>query len=140
MVTTHAHSAYVRRKMQSAWTNVPENISRFRQTILLRDENARRIGYANHADYRLGDRMINSIPDVRDMLQDIGESVQPLNEQLLAELRPPACVAKQSIWPKLCQELLIQRLNAFPNILKHISNIWYRVYHAVTQSIISMLA
>lgn len=48
-----------------------ENVGLFREAVILRDEAARLLGYANHATLRLEDKMAKSVPAVNEFLDDL---------------------------------------------------------------------
>ncbi|KAL8750571.1 MAG: hypothetical protein Q9184_006380 [Pyrenodesmia sp. 2 TL-2023] len=64
-----------------------ENVPLFSETIMLRDEAARLLGYANHAEYRLENKMINSPQEINSFLADLRSRLAGRGAQELAELR-----------------------------------------------------
>ncbi|PQK08121.1 hypothetical protein BB8028_0001g02000 [Beauveria bassiana] len=65
-----------RKTFHEAWAaRLPENVAIFREAILLRDENARRMGYKSDADFNLFSRMAKSTEWVEDLLTDLGEKL-----------------------------------------------------------------
>ncbi|RDW92366.1 zincin [Coleophoma crateriformis] len=63
-----------------------ENAPRFKETVLLRDEAARLLGYKNHAELRLEDKMMKTTKFVNDFLKNHREQLAELGEQSIAEL------------------------------------------------------
>lgn len=88
IIMMQAHSSDTRRRMYTAGAQrCPENIDVFRETILLRNDNAKRLGYATHADARLQERMMPSVPAAHQMLTTLGDKLLPLSNDYYDDLR-----------------------------------------------------
>ncbi|TQW04337.1 peptidase family M3 [Cordyceps javanica] len=71
-IITSASNFKTRKTFHDAWTSrLPENVPLFRKLILLRDENARRIGFKSDADLCLAGRMAKSTEWAEELLQDL---------------------------------------------------------------------
>lgn len=55
----------------------PENVALFREAILLRDEAARILGYKNHAQFRIEDKMAKTTETVDEFLGDLRKRLAP---------------------------------------------------------------
>jgi metallopeptidase MepB len=55
----------------------PDNVALFREAILLRDEAARLLGYDNHAQFRIEDKMAKTTETVDDFLGDLRKRLAP---------------------------------------------------------------
>jgi metallopeptidase MepB len=55
----------------------PDNVALFREAILLRDEAARILGYDNHAQFRIEDKMAKTTKTVDDFLGDLRKRLAP---------------------------------------------------------------
>jgi metallopeptidase MepB len=53
------------------------NIPLFQETVILRDEAARLLGYKNHAEFRIEDKMAKTPKTVNDFLGDLRERLAP---------------------------------------------------------------
>ncbi|KAI9888207.1 MAG: hypothetical protein M1814_001092 [Vezdaea aestivalis] len=62
------------------------NIALFRETILLRDEAARLLGYPNHAAFRIEDKMAKTPETVNDFLGDLRTRLSPGGKIEIAKL------------------------------------------------------
>lgn len=81
-----ATSWATRKKFDAVYSaRLEENVDLFRQAILLRDENARRMGYKSDADFRLFHRMAKSTEWVEKLLTDLGDKLLPEGRQIFAE-------------------------------------------------------
>ena len=63
-----------------------QNVPLFRETLLLRDEAARILGYNNHAEFRIEDKMAKLPKTVNDFLGDLRTSLAPGGEKEIANL------------------------------------------------------
>ncbi|KAJ9150717.1 Metallopeptidase [Pleurostoma richardsiae] len=63
-----------------------QNVPLFQEAILLRDEAARLLGYANHAAFRLEDKMAKTPETVNDFLGDLRKRLAPGGEKEIAHL------------------------------------------------------
>ncbi|KAJ3498766.1 hypothetical protein NLG97_g866 [Lecanicillium saksenae] len=78
-----AHSADIRKKMFEIHSSrYNRNTSLFKEILLLRDENARLLGFENHAELRLPDRLPSSIAAVNKLL---GSTLDALQQHKQAE-------------------------------------------------------
>ena len=64
-----------------------ENVPLFREAVLLRDEAARLLGYANWATFRLEDKMLKKPKTVDDFLDDLRVRLAPMGAKELDVLR-----------------------------------------------------
>jgi len=64
-----------------------ENVPLFRETIVLRDEAARLLGYPNHATFRIEDKMAKTPKTVDDFLGDLKERLAPGGLQEIEKLK-----------------------------------------------------
>ncbi|SMR52945.1 unnamed protein product [Zymoseptoria tritici ST99CH_1E4] len=55
----------------------PDNVALFKETITLRDEGARLLGYSNHATFRIEDKMAKTPKTVDDFLGDLKQRLAP---------------------------------------------------------------
>lgn len=82
-----AHNADIRKRMYEIHsTRYIKNVSLFKDIILLRDENARLLGYDNHAELRLRDRLAPSVAAVNVLLTSTIDK--------LRHLKKPSMVSK----------------------------------------------
>ncbi|OAA62383.1 metallopeptidase MepB [Akanthomyces lecanii RCEF 1005] len=82
-VMQRAHSADIRKKMFEIHSSrYNRNTSLFKEILLLRDENARLLGFENHAELRLPDRLPPSIAAVNKLL---GSTLDALQQHKQAE-------------------------------------------------------
>jgi metallopeptidase MepB len=65
----------------------PQNVPLFQETIILRDEAARLLGYPDHASYRIEDKMAKTPKTVNDFLGDLRTRLTPGGKQELENLR-----------------------------------------------------
>lgn len=71
-IMASASNPNTRKSFHEKWrSRLPENVPMFRKVILLRDENARRLGYHSDADLCLGGRMAKSTEWVEELLADL---------------------------------------------------------------------
>lgn len=76
-VMQRVHSADIRKKMYEIHSSrYTKNIYLFKEILLLRDENARLLGFENHAELRLGDRLPLSIAAVNKLLISTLDALQ----------------------------------------------------------------
>jgi len=87
-VIANAKREATRRKVYYAVQNrMPTNIALFRELVLLRDETARLIGYANHAALRTANKMVRTPEFVTKLLAEIGEQLIPCGSEGMGLLR-----------------------------------------------------
>ncbi|KAF2877491.1 hypothetical protein BDV95DRAFT_559390 [Massariosphaeria phaeospora] len=63
-----------------------QNVPLFREAILLRDEAARLLGYKNHAEFRIEDKMAKTPKTVEDFLGDLRTRLAPGGESEIKKL------------------------------------------------------
>lgn len=86
-VMAHASNYNTRRTFHEAWASrLPENVPLFHKVILLRDENARRIGFRSDADLCLAGRMARSTEWVEQLLADLTNRLREPGRALFREL------------------------------------------------------
>lgn len=74
----YAHNAATRKSVFVSNENkCNQNVPLFREAILLRDEAARIIGYKNHAEFRIEDKMAKTPKTVDDFLSDLRTRLAP---------------------------------------------------------------
>lgn len=77
-----------RMRMQRAWgEHLGENIQLFKQATILRDRNARLLGYGSHAESVIPDRMASSVQWVEQLLQDLAKQLEGIEREELAAIR-----------------------------------------------------
>ena len=78
-VLKYANNAETRKQMYIGNENrCNQNVPLFTETILLRDEAARLLGYPNHAAFRIEDKMTKTPKAVDDFLGDLRQRLRPL--------------------------------------------------------------
>ena len=93
-VMTFANDRDLRRQMYSAWntraTGVRDekwdNAPVIENTVRLRAEKAKLLGFDNYADYSIANKMVDSPQQVIDFLNDLGKRAKPSAEKDYAEL------------------------------------------------------
>lgn len=84
---TNAKSEATRKRIYYAVQNrMKMNVPLFREILLLRDETARMLGYADHATLKMADKMMQTPQVVEAMLLDIRTAIAPLATQDAEEL------------------------------------------------------
>ncbi|PQE23266.1 peptidase family m3 protein [Rutstroemia sp. NJR-2017a BVV2] len=77
-----------RRKVFMANENkLPANVPLFRETIILRDEAARLLGYKDHASFRIEDKMAKTPETVNEFLHDLKVQLIPGGEKEVEHLK-----------------------------------------------------
>lgn len=77
-VSQYAKKEETRKRLcLSGYQRCPENVAIFREILLLRDENARALGYQSHAALRATSRIAESTEWVDDMLNGLAETLLP---------------------------------------------------------------
>jgi metallopeptidase MepB len=64
-----------------------QNVPLFREAILLRDEGARLLGYDNHAQFRIEDKMAKTTKTVDDFLADLRTRLAPGGKKEIEKLK-----------------------------------------------------
>lgn len=86
-VLEYANSAVTRKKMYIAHEARPaENIALFKEIIVRRDQNARLLGYASHAAFRLESRVAKKPEWVEDLLDELEQVLLPLGRKEMQSL------------------------------------------------------
>lgn len=88
----HAEHRELRRRMYTAWvTRASEgnldNTPLMREILSLRRDMARMLGFANHAEMSLADKMANTPDEVMDFLRELAANSRPRAEEEAARLR-----------------------------------------------------
>ncbi|KAI1867328.1 uncharacterized protein JN550_007059 [Neoarthrinium moseri] len=88
LVQRFAHSSATRKRLyleneQKLWENVPL----FKKVLVVRDENARLLGYKSHAEFKLQDRVAASPESVDEMLGAMRQKVLPLGKRAMEKLK-----------------------------------------------------
>jgi metallopeptidase MepB len=84
----YARNATTRRRVYVGNDNrCMDNVPRYREIVLLRDEAARLLGYANHAEFQLEVKMAGSVDFVNDFIDDLRERLTPVAKLQLQALR-----------------------------------------------------
>ncbi|TEA18317.1 Saccharolysin [Colletotrichum sidae] len=87
-VMKYAHDEDVRRRMFVAYENRYEkNVALYKSLLILRDENARLLGYGSHADLRVEKRTAPSVEWVQEFMERLGEELLPRGRQEVERLR-----------------------------------------------------
>jgi metallopeptidase MepB len=77
-VLQHARNPATRKRLYVANENkVPQNIGLFHETSVLRDKNARLLGYASHAAFRLETHIAKTPTWVNNLLDELEQSLLP---------------------------------------------------------------
>lgn len=88
LVLRHAHNPGTRKKLYLGnEQKLPENVALFKKVVLLRDQNARLLGFKSHAEFRLHQRIATSTEWVDDMLNRMGEQLLPIGQGVMEELK-----------------------------------------------------
>ncbi|KAF2199206.1 zincin [Delitschia confertaspora ATCC 74209] len=83
----YAKNSNTRRRVFVANENkCPENVALFREAIILRDEKARILGYKNHAEFRIEDKMAKTPKTVDDFLADLRTRLAPGGKKEIEKL------------------------------------------------------
>ncbi|KAL2880813.1 hypothetical protein SGCOL_003840 [Colletotrichum sp. CLE4] len=86
-VLRHARDPETRRRVYVAFDNrFPENVPLFKEMLILRDENARMLGYGSHADFRIERRVAPSTEWVEGFLERLSEGLEPRGREEMAGL------------------------------------------------------
>lgn len=88
LVLRHAHIPATRKKLYLGnEQKLPENVALFKKVVLLRDQNARLLGFKSHAEFRLQHRIATSTEWVDDMLDRMGKQLLPIGRGVMDELK-----------------------------------------------------
>lgn len=80
-ILQHAKNPETRKRMYlSDCQRCPENVRIFREVLLLRDENARELGYQSHAASRIPFRIAESTEWIDSLLNGLSETLSPYAE------------------------------------------------------------
>jgi metallopeptidase MepB len=81
-VMKNARNAQTRKTLQNARENrFPENLARLKKAVALRDQLARMLGFAHHAEKKMESRMAESVDAVLQRLGELTERLRPVAEQ-----------------------------------------------------------
>ncbi|KAF9873525.1 hypothetical protein CkaCkLH20_08984 [Colletotrichum karsti] len=87
-ILRHADDAETRRRFYVAYDNrLEENVPVYKEMLILRDENARLLGYRSHADFRVTMRTAPSTEWVERFLLRLSEELMPQGRREMARLR-----------------------------------------------------
>ncbi|KAF2167404.1 hypothetical protein M409DRAFT_36542 [Zasmidium cellare ATCC 36951] len=87
-VLGHVKIAGTRRKVYIGnVTKCNENVPLLEKAFILRDEAARLLGYSNHAEYRLEDKMEKSPQKINDFLEDVRLKLVPKGRVAIERLK-----------------------------------------------------
>ncbi|KAF4893415.1 Neurolysin [Colletotrichum fructicola] len=103
-VQRYANNPETRKRMFAAYdVRLVENVTLYKEMIILRDENARMLGYKNHADFRIRERTAPSTEWVDEFLNRLIEDLLPKGkgeiERLEAKKRSHLAVEEAEILP-----------------------------------------
>lgn len=88
LILRHAHNAIVRKKLYiKNEQKLHENTTLFKKVVVLRDQNARLLGFRSHAEFKLQDRIATSLQSVQEMLQSLRKQVLPLGQKLIQQMK-----------------------------------------------------
>ncbi|KAI8152334.1 Neurolysin [Colletotrichum sp. SAR 10_70] len=103
-VQRYANNPETRKRMFAAYdVRLVENVPLYKEMIILRDENARMLGYRNHADFRIRERTAPSTEWVDEFLNKLIKNLLPKGrgeiERLEAKKRSHLAVEEAEILP-----------------------------------------
>ncbi|KAF4806970.1 Saccharolysin [Colletotrichum siamense] len=103
-VQRYANNPETRKRMFAAYdVRLGENVPLYKEMIILRDENARMLGYKNHADFRIRERTAPSTEWVDEFLKKLIKDLLPKGrgeiERLEAKKRSHLAVEEAEILP-----------------------------------------
>ncbi|KAL2281970.1 hypothetical protein FJTKL_11229 [Diaporthe vaccinii] len=88
LVLRHAHSPATRKKLYLGnEQKLSENVALFNLAVLLRDQNARLLGFKSHAEFKSQERMATSTEWVDDMLNSMREQLLPIGQGAMEQLK-----------------------------------------------------
>lgn len=88
VILRHAHNAVVRKKLFiENEQKLYENTTLFKKVVILRDQNARLLGFRSHAEFKLQDRIATSLHSVQVMLESLRKQVLPLGQGLIQQMK-----------------------------------------------------
>jgi metallopeptidase MepB len=86
-VLQYAKSSVVRKRMYIAnRTKLPEHLALFKEILVLRDTNARQLGYTSHAAYRLEKTLAKTTDWVYDFMDRLEDDLLPRGKRELEQL------------------------------------------------------
>lgn len=99
-ITEHACESRTRQIVHEAWRNrlTSVNIPIFRRIVHLRHENARRLGYDTYAEFKLSERVVRSIPSVKELMQQLAQRMTPAAHALIRDCETKASTARLEAW------------------------------------------
>lgn len=88
LVLRHAHCPVTRKKLYIGnEQKLSENSALFKNVVLLRDDNARILGFKSYAEFKLQERIATSTEWVDDMLMRMREQLLPIGQGVMEELK-----------------------------------------------------
>ncbi|KAK7445662.1 hypothetical protein CaCOL14_002234 [Colletotrichum acutatum] len=86
-VLRHARDPETRRRVYVAFDNrFPENVPLFKEMLVLRDENARMLGYGSHAEFRIERRVAPSTGWVEGFLGRLSKGLEPRGREEMTRI------------------------------------------------------
>lgn len=86
-VLRYARDPETRRRVYVAFDNrFPENMPPFKEMLVLRDENARMLGYGSHAEFRIERRVAPSTEWVEEFLERLRKGLEPRGREEMARI------------------------------------------------------
>jgi len=85
----------------AAQKRLPENVGRLEELVVRRDEVARLLGFANHAELRIQDTMGKSVSRLQEALLELHERLQPLVRADMAALAEVGRLEELYVWDRL---------------------------------------
>lgn len=146
-VMAHISNYNTRKTFHDAWTSrLPENVPLFRKVILLRDENARRIGFRSDADLCLAGRMAKSTEWAEQLLADLASHLQEPGRDLFRELETikarltkkgdKSVDVKANTAVRRCEVAYLKEIQARENKVDHKAISAYLPYKETTAAIL----
>ena len=90
-----------KRYFLAAQSRLPENVVRLEELVVRRDEVARLLGFANHAELRIQDTMGKSVSRLREALLELHQRLQPLVRAEMSVLADVGDLEELYIWDRL---------------------------------------
>ncbi|KAK1479351.1 peptidase family M3 [Colletotrichum tamarilloi] len=86
-VLRYARDSETRRRVYVAFDNrFPENVPLYKEMLVLRDENARMLGYGSHAEFRIERRVAPSTEWVEEFLGRLRKGLEPRGREEMARI------------------------------------------------------
>jgi metallopeptidase MepB len=88
MVLTRCHVAKTRKEVFLRSQNIfPDNLEIFNEAVILRDESARLLGFPSFAEQKSRHKMVKSLHDIDQLLDELYNHLQPLAQKELEMLQ-----------------------------------------------------